>query len=101
MSKAQLMKGFTVSSGYGVNTSSPYVQVEHITEENSEYVTQMLPSEARDLALNLLMAAEASDSDGFIVEFFRDEMELDMEYVGALLHDFRRWRDEARVGDAP
>jgi len=78
-----------VTSGYGGNTRQPFVQIH--TDKLKEPL-QLSPEEARDLALNLLEAAEASEQDAFIFEFHSQL--TDDERVGAnILIEFRKWRN--------
>ena len=79
-----------VESGYGGNTRQPFVEIK--TDKLKEPL-QMLPEEARDLASNLLQAAEAAEQDAFIFEFHHEL--LGDEKMGAtMLINFRKWRDE-------
>ena len=50
------------------------------------------PDEARDLALNLLQAAEASIGDGFVFQFFHKEMDVTEAQAGALMLKLRGYR---------
>lgn len=84
-----------VTSGYGGNTRQPFVQIE--TKKLREPL-QISPDEARDLAANLLRAAEAADQDAFIFEFHAGLMEGNEEERtragGSILVMYRKWRDE-------
>lgn len=78
---------FHVTSGYGHNSREPFVQM-----QCPNPVVQMSPENARDLALNLLQAAEAAYSDAFLVEFLGA---IESETVAAgLLIEFRKWREQ-------
>lgn len=88
-------KTIKVTSGYGGNTRQPYVEI------NAEFLKaplQIAPEEARDLAMNLLEAAEASEQDAFIFEFHSDLIDdpvSEKENIGAsMLIEFRKWRDK-------
>lgn len=90
----QFMKIF-VTSGYGHNTRQPFVQM---SADAMEKPIQLSPEDARDLASNLLQAAEASEQDAFIFEFHSSFVGGD-ERVGAnMLVQFRKWRDEHGQG---
>jgi hypothetical protein len=84
-----------VTSGYGGNSRQPFVEIK---TDKLKAPLQLSPEEARDLALNLLSAAEASEQDAFIVEFhsaFIEGSEVEKRNVGAsMLIEFRKWRDE-------
>jgi len=68
MIEQEYLVGVMVSSGFGYNTQQPYVQV---LIEAADWSTQMSPATARELAFNLLTAADAAESDGFLVGFLR------------------------------
>lgn len=85
-----------ISSGFGHNTQRPFVQ---ILIERADWMTQMSPAEARDLALNLLQAADGAESDGFLVTFLRERIGVeDMRTIASLLVEFREYR---RMQEAP
>lgn len=79
---------YNVSSGYGANTQEPYVEV-----EAPQLKVQMSPENARDLALNLLRAAEAAYTDAFLVEFMKEAVGMNLPEVGSILKEFRSWRE--------
>lgn len=80
-----------VTSGYGGNTRQPFVEIK---AKQIKEPMQLLPEEARDLALNILEAAEAAEQDAFIFEFHSQLVDGN-ENVGAnMLVQFRKWRDE-------
>lgn len=87
-------KVINVSSGYGGNTRQPFVTIE--TEKLIKPL-QLYPEEARDLARNLLEAAEAAEQDAFIFEFHSSFIEgtpqEKMNAGGRMLIEFRKWRD--------
>lgn len=88
-----------VTSGYGANTRQPFIEVK---AEQLVKPLQLSPEEARDLALNLLEAAEAAEQDAFIVEFHTQlaggthDIDPRMpERIGAnILKEYRKWRDD-------
>jgi hypothetical protein len=62
-------------------------------------VGQMTPDEARDLALNLLQAAEAAQTDALILRFVRDALDGDERAAAVLLGELRQMRGEAQRQD--
>lgn len=81
-----------VSSGYGFNTRQPFVEIK---AKQIKEPMQLLPEEARDLALNLLGAAEAAEQDAFIFEFHSTlGGERDDKLGAGVLFQFRQWRDD-------
>ncbi|NJO83524.1 MAG: hypothetical protein HC828_12375 [Blastochloris sp.] len=84
---------FTVTSGYGANTKQPFV-----TLDGPKLPVQIESAAARALALSILEGSIAAEADGLVVEFFRSELDMEMEQVAALLRRFRdyrrRWRNE-------
>lgn len=87
---------FEVSSGFGHNTQAPYVQV---LIPKADWMTQMPPATARELAMNLLACADAAESDGFLIGFFRKEIGIeDMRMIAGLLVQFREYREKQQGG---
>ena len=82
---------FHVTSNFGHRTQKPFVMV---TVGAKDFTTQMSPAEARDLALNLLMCADASESDAFLITFLRKRVGADDKAIAGVLQDFRQWREE-------
>jgi len=87
-------RNIRVSSGFGSNTHEPFVQIE--MEYPKDHPLQIHPDEARDLAMNLLQAADAADSDEFIFLFFTRIMEGNEAAGAKSLIEFRKFRDERR-----
>jgi hypothetical protein len=79
-----------VSSGYGGNTRQPYVEL--CLNDQSVQIT---PMKAREIAGNLLEAAEAAEGDGFLVEFMSNFAE-EPEHAVGLLVEFREFREQQR-----
>ncbi len=74
----------------------PFVQLKW--GENS---CQMTPNESRQHAYNILLAAEAAESDSAMVNFLKEKVGLDEKSnIAAILSDFRRFREifEIREG---
>ncbi len=86
-------KAIKVSSDFGHNTREPFVEIE--MEYPKDHPLQIHPDEARDLAMNLLQAADAADGDQFIFEFFSNIMHDDRAGAKSLI-EFRKFRDERR-----
>jgi hypothetical protein len=84
-----------VTSGFGHNTQKPFVQM---LIRRADWMTQMSPEEARGLAFNLLSSADAAESDGFLVGFFRETIGIDdMRIVAGLLMQFREYRENREL----
>jgi len=90
----QKWKNIRVSSGFGSNTREPFVQID--MDYPKEHPLQIHPDEARDLAMNLLQAADAADSDEFIFLFFSKIMGGSDNAGAKSLIEFRKFRDERR-----
>lgn len=85
-----------VTSGFGYNTQQPYVQV---LIQKANWMTQMTPETARELAFNLLTAADGADSDGFLVSFFRQSVGVNnIRMLATILSQFRDYREASRKG---
>lgn len=83
-----------ITSGFGHNTQRPFVQV---LIERADWMTQMSPAEARELAFNLLRAADGAESDGFFVTFLQKTVGMDdMRAIAGLLVEFREYREMLR-----
>lgn len=100
MSKNELIeeKGvtFEVSSGFGHNTQAPYVQV---LIKKADWMTQMSPATARELAMSLFAAADAAESDGFLVGFLQKTIGVkDMSAIVSVLVQFREYRAQQQGG---
>lgn len=79
-----------ITSGFGHNTQRPFVQM---LIPRADWMTQMSPAEARDLAFNLLRAADGAESDGFLVTFLQEKVGVDdMRTIASLLVEFREYR---------
>ncbi len=57
---------------------------------------QVSVGEARAWALNILEAAEAAESDGLLMKFLVDELDVPRVDAGSILMSFRVRRDKER-----
>ena len=90
-------KVINVSSGFGANTREPFVQIE--MEYPKDHPLQIHPDEARDLAMNLLQAAESADQDAFMIKFVSKDLKAGENAAAAILLEYRKFRDaEGRKG---
>lgn len=104
---AQRMLGFTftrpeegtvnIESGYGHNTHTPFVlfALANPSESANPFV-QVDSGQARALAFQILEAADAAESDGFLIEWLRRNGTTDDRALGNLLADFRNYRETLR-----
>lgn len=83
-----------VSSGYGGNTREPFVEIK--MEYPKDHPLQIHPDEARALAMNLLEAADAADTDQFLFEFVSKDLHSGDQAAAGILMEFRKFRDERR-----
>lgn len=77
------------TSGFGHRTRQPYVQM---LCQAKDFITQMSPADARNLAMNLLQCAEAADGDAFLMTFAMERAGLDEKRAVQIMFDFREWR---------
>ncbi len=85
-------KTIKVTSIFGGKARQPFVQIE--MEYPKDHPLQLEPNEARDLAANLLQAAEAAEQDAFIFEFHSTlGGTLDDKLGAGVLFQYREWRD--------
>lgn len=89
--EASDMVVFYVSNGFGHRAQAPYVQ---IVIEAADFMTQMPPEKARELAMNLLQCAEAAEQDAFFISFLREKVGAEDHQVAGLLVQFREWREQ-------
>lgn len=61
---------------------------------------QMSPVEARKIAMSILEAADAAESDEFIITFLTQKVGVDIEGAASVLGEFRQLRDEMRKRDS-
>lgn len=86
----------SIDSGYGHRTKTPYVMFSLANPSESANPTiQMSSTEARVQAHYILEAADAADSDGFLVEWMRT-LDLSEQQMGAMLAQFRAFREQQR-----
>jgi len=81
-----------VTSGFGRNTQTPFVTV-----AISSPAVQMPASQARQIALQILEAADAAESDGFILSWIAGRAALSEQQAATLLGDFRAYRERLRT----
>lgn len=81
---------------YGFRTRKPIVKISYgITFE-----TQMSPEEARQFAHSIFEAAEAAETDAFLMEWLEKRIGIDTdEGKVAVLADFRKWHENFRNGE--
>lgn len=81
-----------MTSGYGANTRVPFVEIE--LPERAPI--QLEIDEARLIGHMILEACETAEQDAFLVEWSMKELDLEMPQAAALLHEFRKWREQRR-----
>lgn len=87
-----------IASGYGYNTGVPFVTIGIANpSESANPIVQISADEARRQALYILEAADAAESDGFVVGWLAQQ-ELSEAQLGAVLADFRAYREQKRGG---
>lgn len=87
----------SVNSGYGMNTHQPFVTLGMANPtESANPAIQVSTEQARQIALQLLEAADAAESDGFVVEWLQGEAELSEGQAAAMLGIFRQYRERRR-----
>lgn len=90
---------FSCQSIFGYKSREPGVQV---VVNGADFSTVMSTTEARNLALNLLMCAEAAEHDAFLMYFFKEKVGVNEERkMAAILLDFRKWRERLLYGNTP
>lgn len=88
---------FSCQSIFGHKSREPGVQV---VVNGADFSTIMSTSEARNLALNLLMCAEAAEHDAFLMYYFKEKIGVKEDRtLATLLLDFRKWRERLLYGN--
>lgn len=91
-------QGFFISSIYGHTTKEPLV---NITYGTKDFHVQMRPGDAVNLGLSLIVVAQASIQDAFLIEFLRGRVGAADHTVAGILEDFRKWRLERGLDKEP
>jgi hypothetical protein len=88
-----------ISSGYGHNTKQAFVTFSLANPSESANPTiQLTSAAARQQAYYILEAADGADTDAFLVEWMRSAA-FEEQAIGALLSEFRVWREAHRNKD--
>ena len=96
MRKPKCIEARSIVSGRNLEA---YVQIVLMYDDGTEeQVTQWTPEEAYHHVLCVLGAVEVANTDAFLVSFLTDQAKIGMplEATGAVLHDFRLWRERRR-----
>lgn len=81
----------SVRSGLGQTSGEPFVVLALSTP-----AMQIGSAQARVIAIQILAAADAAESDGFLAAWLRGNIALADGQIGALLQEFRAYRDSRR-----
>jgi hypothetical protein len=88
-----------VSSGYGRNTRAPFVTLALPPDVTT---VQLPPEQARQVAMQLVEAAEASHSDAFLAGFLRERIGVtDDGKIAMVIEEAREFRDRRREAAPP
>lgn len=92
------MPSISVTTIYGHKHRKPIVEIRFPrpsvdAPKERRNLVQLTVEEARDLAMNILQAAESAVQDAFVVEFFL-ELGIEEQRIGALLSSFRERRHD-------
>lgn len=55
---------------------------------------QLSTKDAREIALQILAAAESAEQDGFLVDWGQEKVGLDGAGSAQLMSEFRKWREQ-------
>lgn len=87
------MSTLWVRSIYGMKARQPLVELHH-----QDMVIQLDVAAAREVAGNLLQAAEAAEQDAFLFQWSQAQVGCTDEAAVSLLRQFRMWREARREG---
>jgi hypothetical protein len=82
------------TSIYGGKSRRGLVELSKQDEYGSERIAQMTPAEARAVALSLLEAAEAAETDAIVMVWLQTRIKTGLEEAVRVLRDFRMLRDQ-------
>lgn len=86
-----------LSSGFGHNTGKAFITFSMANPEDiANPIIQIATHQARQIAMQILEACDAAESDGFLIDWLRGTAEMSDSQAGGLLQQFREWRDEQR-----
>lgn len=77
-----------ISTQIGSRDLEPYV-----TFRWGAHACRLTPPEARQHAYAILDAANAAETDGFLIHFFQEKLNLPIEKAAPILADFRQYRE--------
>jgi hypothetical protein len=82
----------------GVNQrGEPFIQLAKVYKSGKrELIAQLDPWQTRDCALNALSAAEAAQTDAFLLKHMQERIGLDLPGAAAFMAEFRDFR--AKLG---
>ena len=88
----EIMAMFNCEAIYGAKAKEALIKVSWHQDDGSIMTGCLRPAECRDLAQNLLQAAEASEQDAFFLEFIQQQCGQPLQSAVLVLRDFREWR---------
>ena len=87
----------SILSGFGLNSQQPFVSFAMANpQEVANPTVQIDVDTARRIAMEILEACDAAESDGFVITWLRETVELTDGAAAQLLQEFRAWRDKRR-----
>jgi hypothetical protein len=87
----------SIMSGFGHNTGQAFVTISMANpQEVASPTIQIATHQARRIAFQILEAADAAESDGFLVAWLRGSADLSDGQLGSMLQMFRDWREQQR-----
>jgi hypothetical protein len=87
---------FSVGSIVSGRDFEPYVQVSITMPDGRQSRVQFTPEQARTQAQFILQAAEAAESDHFVMQFAIEQLGSMPNAAAALLDEFRNYREKRR-----
>lgn len=83
------------TSGVSATTSAGFVTLRAVATDGTTMVGQLNPDATRQLALDMIAAGDAAETDALLVELLT-ELDLPDHVVGGFLSDLRGRRDTDR-----
>jgi|SRR4051812_31343052 hypothetical protein len=89
-----------VTTLYGRDNKIPMVEIQFPLKTKVPGRIQLDLESAKGFALSIEEAIQASATDGFLIEFLREQLGLEDDQTWGIIAQFREWR-EAKVARAP
>jgi hypothetical protein len=95
-----MLEKLWVRTLYGRDNKIPMVEIEFPVNTKVPGRIQLDLDTAKGFALSIEEAVQASATDGFLIEFLKDRLQLEDPQIWGIIGEFREWR-EAKIARPP